>query len=70
MRTLKAPNGVTNIGGANVYAAKLATVKAQYSHLALSDIKNDFIMLTFSQDYYNKAKVNSGATASSNKRTR
>jgi hypothetical protein len=26
MRTLNAPSGVTNIGGANEYAAKLATV--------------------------------------------
>lgn len=27
MSTLRAPSGVTNIGGANVYAAKLATTK-------------------------------------------
>ena len=27
MSTLSAPSGVTSIGGANVYAAKLATIK-------------------------------------------
>jgi hypothetical protein len=43
MRTLKAPNGVTNIGGANVYAAKLATVKVIYSQLAPSDMSHHFI---------------------------
>lgn len=29
MMTLKAPNGVTNIGGAKAYAAKFATIEGR-----------------------------------------
>jgi hypothetical protein len=32
MRTLRAPSGVTRTGGANVYAAKLATIIPVVSH--------------------------------------
>lgn len=50
MSTLRAPRGVTSIGGAKVYAAKLAT--ADYDQLELGRPLSDAEKaLTFAQDH-------------------
>ena len=58
--TLSAPSGVTSIGGANVYAAKLATAMVTYQLLATlaggmaqrnGCACGESVLLTFSKDH-------------------